>query len=142
MFSNTDLIPVNRRRIIEFGFVFFVVLSIIIPLISLWRNDWEWQPWLDWSVAIGLSLFILCLSTGTLMAPFYRAWMKLAIIMGTIMTAIIVSIVFVFLITPIGLLKRILKSKSDYEKEIQTERLSYWNEVQFDNDPKRLEKMY
>lgn len=135
-------IPVSRRKIIEFGITMFTVLAVIIPLFVSWRNGWEWAAWLSISIGIGASLLLLCLTTGMMMTPIYRAWMRVALILGTMMTAIIVTIVFVVVITPIGLARRILRSKSDYAKGFDRSAATYWIDRSEDDQPARMEKMY
>jgi hypothetical protein len=76
------------------------------------------------------------------MAPIYVGWMKLALLLGTVMTAVIVSLVFVFIITPIGLIKRLFKSNTDYIKIIDSDLQSYWLDTQPNDKPERMEKMY
>ena len=142
LYLNNDIKQVSRRQIIEFGLVFFLILSVIIPIVSLWRNDWIWQNWLDWSFSAGIAIKFLCLTTGTRMAPIYVGWMKLALLLGTVMTAVIVSLVFVFIITPIGLVKRLFKSNTDYIKTIDSDLQSYWLDTQPNDKPERMEKMY
>jgi hypothetical protein len=135
-------IPVTRRKIVEFGVVFFAVLAIIVPMFVFWRNDWTWVSWLDWSVAAGVAMIALCLGTGMMMAPVYKLWMRIALVLGTIMTAVIVTVVFFLVITPIGLIRRLLRSKSDYKQSFDREADSYWVDRLEAFDPKRMEKMY
>jgi hypothetical protein len=76
------------------------------------------------------------------MAPVYLAWMRIAVLMGTIMTALIVSVVFFLLITPIGLVRRLLKRPSDYHAYPQRAQLTYWKDRNDEMLPEQLEKMY
>lgn len=138
----THDIPVTRRKIIEFGVTFFVILSVIVPLYSGWRNGWQWQPWLWWPVGVGAGLAALCAATGMWMAPVYRAWMRLALLLGTVMTAVIVTLVFYLLITPIGLLRRLLGSKSSYAKGLDRQAQTYWTQRRQKADAAGMEKMY
>lgn len=135
-------IPVSRRKIVEFGVVMFTVLSVVIPLIVAWRHGWVWQPWLGASVGVGATLLLLCIATGMMMAPVYRAWMRVALILGTVMTTLIVTVVFVLVITPIGLSRRLLRSRSDYTKRFDRSASSYWVDRADDDLPSRMEKMY
>lgn len=135
-------IPVSRRKIVEFGVVMFAVLGVIIPLFVTWRNGWDWLPWLSASVGIGATLLLLCVTTGMMMAPVYRAWMRVALLLGTIMTTLIVTVVFVIIITPIGLIRRLLRSRSDYTKRFDRSVGSYWIDRADDDNPSRMEKMY
>jgi hypothetical protein len=138
----TTDIPVTRRKIVEFGAVFFVILTLVVPFIVVWRNGWEWVTWLNWSALIGLVMLLLCLGTGMLMAPVYKIWMRFALVLGTIMTAVIVMIVFFLIITPIGLFRKLFRSKSDYAKAFDRKKDSYWVERKDVFEPRSLEKMY
>src|SRR5690606_21497144 len=140
-FSPSD-IAVTRRKIVEFGIVMFSVLTVVIPIIVVWRNSWEWQEWLIWLVGSGIILLVLSATTGMLMAPIYRAWMYLAMILGTIMTGIIVTLVFFVLITPIGLIRRLVGSSSNYQKRIDTSATTYWVERSDAKHQSTIEKMY
>jgi hypothetical protein len=135
-------IPVTRRKILEFGAVFFIVLSVIVPVIVTWRNGWTWVAWVDWPLAAGIAMLVLCMVPGMMMAPVYKLWMRLALILGTIMTAVIVTIVFYLVITPIGLIRRLLRSKSDYKQTFDPKAESYWTDRTDRFDPSRMEKMY
>jgi len=135
-------IPVTRRNIVEFGIVMFSVLSIIIPLIVVWKNSFEWQDWLNWMVGSGILLLIVTTTTGMLMAPVYRAWMYLAMILGTIMTSIIVTLVFYVLITPIGLIRRLTRSSSSYKRRIDKSATTYWINRSDIKHQSSIEKMY
>lgn len=135
-------IPVTRRKIIEFGVLFFTVLAVVLPLFVVWRNDWSWVPWLDWSVAVGIALLALCLGTGMMMAPLYKSWMIMALVLGTIMTSLIITVVFFVLITPIGILRRLFRSKSDYTTGFDRSKVSYWIERTSPSDPRSMDKMY
>lgn len=135
-------IPVTRRKILEFGLVFFVILAVIVPVYVGWKHAWEWQAWLWWPVGIGTALMGLCAATGMWMAPVYRAWMRLALLLGTVMTAVIVTLVFYLLITPIGLLRRALGSKSAYLKGFDRQAPTYWTAREEKADAAGMEKMY
>jgi multisubunit Na+/H+ antiporter MnhG subunit len=66
----------------------------------------------------------------------------LALLMGTIMTAAIVTLVFYFVITPIGLVRALLRSNSDYKKTSDRDTHTYWVDRKEPFDPKSMEKMY
>jgi len=140
-FSPTN-ITVTRRNIVEFGIVMFSVLAVVIPLIVVWRNSWQWQEWLVWLAGSGVLLLVLTTTTGMLMAPVYRGWMFLALILGTIMTGLIVTLVFFLLITPIGLIRRLIGSSSNYKKRIDSSATTYWIERSDAKHHSNIEKMY
>lgn len=135
-------IPVTRRKIIEFGITFFVILSMLLPLFVGWKNDWVWPSWLIWPVAVGVLILSVSAFTGMLMAPVYRLWMRFALVLGTIMTAVIVTVVFYLLITPIGLIRRLSGSKSAYQKKMDKSASTYWVARNYKADGTGMEKMY
>lgn len=120
----------------------FSVFAVIIPLFVSWRNSWEWAGWFNVSIGLGASLLLLCLATGMMMAPVYRAWMRVALVLGTVMTTLIVTVVFALIITPIGLARRVLRSKSDYARGFDRSAASYWIDRTEDDHPARMEKMF
>ena len=95
-----------------------------------------------WFVAIG-GLFVICgLIYPTLLKPLYRPWMIFAVILGWFMTRLILALLFYLIITPIGLITRILGKLSidiGWKKEME----SYWTPIE-SNDQSRVdhEKQY
>jgi len=67
--------------------------------------------------------------TGTIIAlPFYWIWMGFAFVMGNIMSRLVLTVLYYFIVTPIGLLSRLvgrdlLSLKPDKSKN------SYWIDV-------------
>lgn len=135
-------ITVSPKKIREFGLVIFLVVGVLMPLWILWQNQWVWVPRLWGLTALGLGFAGLCFGAGMRMAPVYLAWMRIAVLLGTIMTALIVSVVFFLLITPIGLVRRLLKRPSDYHAYPQRSQLTYWKDRNDEMLPEQLEKMY
>lgn len=135
-------ITVSPQKIREFGHVLLVVVGILLPLWIQWEKDWVWDPRLLGLTALGLAFAGLCYGAGMRMAPVYLAWMRIAVILGTVMTALIVSVVFFLLITPIGLVRRLLKRPSDYHAYPESMQLTYWKDRNDEMLPEQLEKMY
>ena len=116
----------EKRRLRNFGITMAVVLSIIGSVL-LW-ND---RPACIYYFVIS-SLFLICgFAFPKLLYPIEWAWMKLAFILGTISTRIILTIVFYLAVTPIGLLRRLF-SKDPLDMKIDKNAKSYWKPV----DPK------
>ncbi len=135
-------ITVTPKKIREFGHVIMVVIGILLPLWIMWQDNWVWDPRLLVFTGVGLLFEGLCSWAGMRMAPLYLGWMRLAMVMGTIMTAIIVSFVFFLLITPIGLVRRLFKRPSDYNAKPEASLSSYWKDRNEHLLPEQLEKMY
>ncbi len=110
----------QRQDLRQFGWVFGGALTALSGL--AWYKDSPAFPYL-------LGVGALIATTGTL-APIalrylYFVWMTIGLTLGTIMTAIILSVVFVVAITPIGLVMKLL-GKDPMQRRIDPEAPTYW----------------
>ena len=105
----------------SFGIVFFVVFLIIsiFPLI----NDGNLRVW---SLIISIIFFILGLINSNILTPLNKIWFRFGTILGKIVSPIVMSIIFFLVVTPIGILMRILK-KDLLNLKINDNK-SYWIE--------------
>ena len=94
-------IKISSNR--SFGIVFFVVFLIvaIYPLIK--NGDLRL-----WPLIISIIFLILGLINSKLLTPLNKLWFKFGIFLGRIMSPIIMGIIFFFVVTPIGLILRII----------------------------------
>ena len=93
--SSVDLRKFGATIIVGFG---------LISLILLWRGAAEIaKPLFLGALAIG----VLALIVPYLSKPFYWAWMGIAFVMGTIVSTLILMLIFYLIFTPIGLLMRL-----------------------------------
>ena len=94
-------IKISSNR--SFGIVFFVVFLIvaIYPLIK--NGDLRL-----WPLIISIIFLILGLINSKLLTPLNKLWFKFGIFLGRLMSPIIMGIIFFFVVTPIGLLLRII----------------------------------
>ncbi len=97
-----DNVKINSNR--SFGVVFFVVF-IIIALYPL-LNDQEFRLW---ALVISLFFLILGLLDSKVLTPLNKLWFKFGIFLGKIVSPLIMGLIFFFVVTPIGLIMRILK---------------------------------
>lgn len=99
------------------GLIFAVLFGVIIPGIH-GRPFTAW-PW----VTAGL-LWVWAVFWPGSLNPLYRVWMTIGGILGWINTRIILSFVFFFVITPIGLI-RSLVGRHAIERKFDPELKSY-----------------
>ena len=87
----------------SFGIVFFIVflLIAIYPLI----NSGELRIW---SVILSLLFLILGLLNSKILYPLNKIWFKFGLLLGRIVSPLVMVIIFFLVVTPIGLLMRIL----------------------------------
>ncbi|HEX8019873.1 SxtJ family membrane protein, partial [Mucilaginibacter sp.] len=73
----------------------------------------------------GLILIVTALTIPDLLNPVRRIWDKMGETLGIINTAIILSLMFFLIITPIAFLLRLFK-KTTIEMKVQNHLISYW----------------
>ena len=87
----------------SFGIVFFVVflLIAIFPL----ANSGDIKIW---SLIISSIFLILALLKSKILTPLNRIWFKFGIFLGKIVSPLVMGVIFFFVVTPIGLIMRVL----------------------------------
>ena len=96
-----DEIKIGSNR--SFGIVFFFVF-LLIGLYPLINN----QDIRLWSLAVSIVFLILGIFDSKILNPFNKLWFKFGIFLGKIISPLIMGIIFFLVVTPIGLLMRIL----------------------------------
>ena len=119
-----DNIKIGSNR--SFGIVFFIVF-LIIGLYPIINNE----NLRVWSIIISLIFLSLGLINSKLLNPLNKLWFKFGILLGKIVSPIIMAIIFFFVVTPIGILMRLLKK--DLLNLNFSSNKSYWIEK---NEPK------
>ena len=93
----------DTREIRKFGAIALVFFGALSGL-GFWRQN----------VIAAIVFGVLCLlGLGFLLlpaplAPLYRGWLRVAHVIGTVMTALILTLAYYLVITPSGLVKRII----------------------------------
>ena len=97
-------IKINKKNNITFGILFFIFFLIIgfFPLISVGIIR-------IWSVVLSLVFLIITIIRPNLFTFLNRSWIQFGIFLGKIISPIVMGLVFFFVVTPIGILVRILK---------------------------------
>ncbi len=99
-----NLINIKRKDNITFGILFFVFF-LIIGLHPL-KSDGAIRIW---SVLFSLVFLIITIIRPNLFTLLNKLWIKFGILLGRIISPIVMGLVFFFVVTPIGVLVRILK---------------------------------
>tara|TARA_Y100001958_G_C20932124_1_gene342015 strand:+ start:289 stop:672 length:384 start_codon:yes stop_codon:yes gene_type:complete len=94
-------IEISSNR--SFGIVFFVVFLLIALYPLIYNGDIRL-----WSLIISFIFLILGLLNSKVLTPFNKIWFKFGILLGKIVSPIILGIIFFFVVTPTGLIMRIL----------------------------------
>ena len=112
-----DKIKIGSNR--SFGVVFFIVFLLIATYPLIKSGELR-----IWSLILSLLFLILGLLNSKILYPLNKIWSKVGLLLGTIVSPLVMAIIFFLVVTPIGLLMRILnkdllKLKFDKSK-------SYW----------------
>ncbi len=110
-------LPSNR----SFGLVFFVVF-LIIALYPLINNE----DIRVWSLIICLIFILLGLLNSEILTPLNKIWFKFGLFLGRFISPIVMGMVFFFIVTPTGVLMRII-GKDLLNLKFNKEK-SYWIE--------------
>ena len=87
----------------SFGIVFFVVFL----LISLYPLTYVGEIKL-WSLIISFIFLILGLLNSKILAPLNKIWFKFGILLGKIVSPLIMGAIFFLVVTPIGIILRLM----------------------------------
>ena len=99
-----NLINIKRKDNITFGILFFGFF-LIIGLYPL-KSDGAIRIW---SVLFSLVFLIITIIRPNLLTFLNKLWIKFGILLGKMISPIVMGLVFFFVVTPIGVLVRILK---------------------------------
>ena len=114
-----DDIKVGSNR--SFGIVFFVVFL----LIALYPLTYGGEIRI-WSAITSLIFLVLGLLNSKFLTPFNKLWFRFGIFLGKIISPVIMGIIFFLVVTPIGLIMRLLGK--DVLNLKYSKNKSYWIE--------------
>ena len=120
MIEEIKNIPNSNKDIRSFGITIGIILFIISGLLMYYNKEIYQVIGIIALTFIGLGLII-----PVVLKPFYFVWMTFAAILGWVMTRVILSFVFYLIITPIGLLTKLLGNDFLALKRVESD--SYWN---------------
>ena len=97
-------IKINKKNNITFGILFFIFFFIIgfYPLVSVGVIR-------IWSVVLSLLFLIITIIRPNLFTFLNRSWIQFGIFLGKIISPFVMGLVFFFVVTPSGIIVRILK---------------------------------
>ena len=114
-----DDIKISSNR--SFGIVFFSIFLLISLYPLLKGSDLR-----IWSLLISFVFLALGLINSNLLTPLNKLWFKFGLFLGKIISPLIMGAIFFIVVTPIGILMRLLKKDLLNLKYDKKE--SYWVE--------------
>ena len=121
MIEETKNIKSEKSDIRNFGIIVGIILLVISGFL-FWKEKESYQIFL----AFGITLFFTAIVAPVVLKPVYWIWMIFAIILGWFMTRLILSLLFYFVFTSIGLTLRLF-GKQFLELRWDKSKESYWN---------------
>ena len=114
----------------SFGLVFFIFFMIITiyPL----KSGGELRYW---SLILSFIFLVLGLLNSSILSPLNKAWFKFGLLLGSIVSPIVMGLIFFGVITPIALIMKFLRK--DLLSLKKNNNSTYWIEK---NGPKRQMK--
>ncbi|MFO8028290.1 MAG: hypothetical protein R6U28_00340 [Cyclonatronaceae bacterium] len=136
-------ITVNQRVLRQFAWLMAVMLGLVVPLIVVWVNDWQLVR-AAWIISgLGVLFLLAGLLAPARLKPVYILWMLLALVLGTIVTRIVITIVFYLMITPIGWVRRTFTIRDPLGLRPDPSRDTYWVDKEGTSDKaERLKKQF
>tara|TARA_B100000902_G_C27201887_1_gene859498 strand:+ start:118 stop:492 length:375 start_codon:yes stop_codon:yes gene_type:complete len=109
----------NQSSVKSFGILFFIVFLLISfwPLINS-------QSIRIWPLPIALIFLLLGLLKSKILIPLNNAWIRLGEILGLIIAPLVMCMIYFIIVTPIGLLMKIIGKDLLGLKFIKTK--TYW----------------
>ena len=97
--KNQTKLPTNKN----FGIVFFIVFFIIaLYQLKIGSDSYFW------SIVVSLFFLILGFLNSKILTPLNKLWFKFGIFLGKIISPLVMGIIFFLVVTPTGLLMRLL----------------------------------
>ena len=121
MFEEIKNIKTGEKDIRIFGITMGIILLIIAAFLFLKEKD-SFQLF----IYIAGSFISLGFLIPIILKPIYLVWMIFAVVLGWFMTKLILSLLFYLVITPIGLILKVMK-KDLLDLKKQELNGSYWN---------------
>ena len=130
------MVKKTTKELRKFGFIMASAFALI-GCLMLWRDKPLWIYFLG----TGGFFLIFGLILPRVLAPIEWAWMKLAYALSIIMTHILVTLTFYLIITPMGLIMRLL-GKDPLQLKFDKSKKSYWIDVDPNGACSRPDKPY
>ena len=121
MLEEIKLIKTETKDLRSFGITFGIIFLIIAGFLFYIENE-SFQLFIVISSAFIIFGFLFPIT----LKPIYISWMSFAIILGWFMTRFILSLLFYLIVTPIGLITRVLGK--DFLELKEASDGSYWNQ--------------
>lgn len=106
MAAQAHAIPeLDRKGLREFGLTTGGIVAVLFGLLFPWLLE---RPWPRWPWLIFAVLAVWGLAAPLTLRPVYQGWMRFGLLMSRVTTPLIMGIVFFLVVTPMGIVRRML----------------------------------
>ena len=116
-----EIPELDKKGLRDFGLITGALFALIFGLLLPWKFEWQWPIW-PW-VLFAL-LAVMAFAAPMTLNPVYRVWMRFGHFMGSIISRVILGLVFFLVVTPIGLMMR-ATGKDPMHRRLDPEAVSY-----------------
>jgi len=92
----------DRKALRNFG----ILMACVLLLVGGWLW-WKSAATWPWVLGVAALLALIGQTVPAALKPFYKGWMILALMMGCVMTRVVLTLVYYFVLTPIAFLGRV-----------------------------------
>ena len=131
------------KQLRQFGAIFLIGFGLIGIVKYFGVLGWLVRP----DQSLGLIFIVLGLVvgavglTGTPIAlPFYWAWLSIAFVMGNIMSRVVIAVIYYLVITPLGLIGRVVgRDRLQLKRRVVD---SYWHDIALPVEPEKYQRQF
>ncbi|WP_254173688.1 SxtJ family membrane protein [Planktothrix pseudagardhii] len=104
-----EIRELDQKGLREFGLIGGSIVAIVLGCVLPILRHHSLSVW-PWTIAI--ILWIWAIVAPATLNVVYQIWMRIGLVLGWIQTRIILGLLFYIMITPMGLMKRLLDGNS------------------------------
>ena len=114
----------ERRTFAKSLMIGFPIIAVVLATVT-WFGAREWKPFFLWLGCGGFAAGLLFWLLPAVSLPFYVVWYAIACAMGLIVGNVLLSLVYYLVLTPIGLVLRMV-GRTPLSKGFDRTCSSYW----------------
>ncbi len=131
------MISVERKKeLFKFGIVMSIPFTIFAALFF-----WKERPAAPYFAGVALFFLGFGLYYPAILSPIHKVWMKFAQVISWIMNRVILTVAYFVIVTPIGLIMRML-GKDLLNRKFDSSISTYWRPVDAEGPCSRPEKPF
>jgi len=121
--SHQEVPELDSKGLCYFGLMLGTILIALFGFILPWSWGWDSCPNYLW-IMTGALVLMWALTAPDSMRGLYHGWMRIALVIGNVINRIILAIVYFVVITPMGLIMRMM-DKDPMHRKLDTSMVSY-----------------